>query len=72
LQNPVHLDLGYSSDRLAVMAIDAAPGGYSGPTLNRLYLRILERVHQTPGVRAVTLSHNGLFNDSDSGDEISV
>jgi len=37
-----------------------------------LYQQVLDRVSVIPGIRAATVSHNGLFSHAESADPISV
>jgi macrolide transport system ATP-binding/permease protein len=64
--------LGYDRENLLLFRIDPFAGGYKGPAITHLYQQVLERVSVIPGVRAATVSHNGLFSHSESGDPISV
>jgi predicted permease len=64
--------LGYNRDRLLLFRVDAAPGGYNGASLIRLNQDLLAKFSAIPGVRSATLSTNGLFQNSDSGDPIAV
>lgn len=64
--------LGYNRDRLLLFRLDAAPGGYQGAAFTRLGQDLLARFSAIPGVRSATLSSNGLFQNSDSGDPIAV
>jgi predicted permease len=66
------VSLGYNRDRLLLFRLDAAPAGYKGPAIIRLEQDLLARFSAIPGVRAATLSSNGLFQGSDSGDPIDV
>ena len=64
--------LGYDREHLLLFRVNAAAAGYKGPGITRLYEDLLARISGVPGLRAVTVSHNGLFSGSESGDEISV
>jgi predicted permease len=66
------VNLGYNRDRLLLFRVDAAPAGYRGPALVHLNQGLLARVSALPGVRAATLSENGLFQGSESRDPIAV
>jgi len=66
------VSLGYNRDRLLLFRLDAAPAGYKGAAVIRLEQDLLARISTIPGVRSVTLSSNGLFQGSESGDPISV
>ncbi|HYK88026.1 MAG TPA: ABC transporter permease, partial [Acidobacteriota bacterium] len=64
--------LGYSSEHLLLFRVDAAIAGYKGPSILTLYQSLLDTLSMLPGVRTATLSSNGLFQDSESGDPIAV
>jgi predicted permease len=67
-----HVYLGYQRENLLLFRVDAAAGGFKGPAATRLYQELLERISAVPGLRGATVSHNGLFSHSESGDPISV
>ena len=64
--------LGYDRDHLLLFRVDPVTAGYKGPAIAQLYRDMLERIRAIPGVRGVTLSHNGLFSHSESNDQISI
>jgi predicted permease len=64
--------LGYDRENLLLFRIDALAGGYKGAVTTHLYEQVLDRISVIPGVRAATVSHNGLFSHAESGDPISV
>jgi predicted permease len=66
------VNLGYARENLLLFRLDAAPGGYQGPAILRLHQTLLEKFSGLPGVRAATLSSDGLFSHSESSDPISV
>ncbi len=66
------VNLGYPRENLLLFQVDGAPAGYKGPANLRLQQELLEKFSAIPGVRAATLSSNGLFSHSESGDPISV
>jgi predicted permease len=66
------VSLGYNRDRLLLFRLDTAPAGYKGPAIIRLEQYLLARISAVPGVRSATLSSNGLFQGSESGDPIAV
>jgi predicted permease len=66
------VSLGYNCDRLLLFRLDTAPAGYKGPAIIRLEQDLLARFSSIPGVRAATLSSNGLFQGFESGDPIAV
>lgn len=72
LRNLEHLDLGYSTERLAEIRVDPLTAGYRHQQLAAIYRELKQRFEQIPGVRAVTFSDNGLFSGRDSEDEITV
>jgi len=66
------VNLGYNRESLLLFRVNAAAGGYKGPATTRLYEDLLARISAIPGLRAVAVSHNGLFSGSESGDPIAV
>ena len=72
LSNLSSVKLGYDPDRLLLIFLDPTPSGYKGPAVANLYEELLRRIRALPGVRAASLSQNGLFSGSESGDMISV
>ncbi len=72
LANLSRVNLGYNRENLLLFRVNAGAGGYKGPAATRLYEDLLARVSAIPGLRAVAVSHNGLFSNSESGDPILV
>ncbi len=72
LRNLQTVDLGYPRDHLLLMRVDTLTAGYKGPQRAALYRTLIDRFQAIPGVRAVTLSDNGLFSGRESGDQITV
>jgi predicted permease len=72
LVNLAHVQLGYEADHLLTIGVDPTPGGYKGAAVAGLYERLLARIGAIPGVRAVSLSSDGLFSGSESADRIWV
>jgi predicted permease len=72
LSNLEAVDLGYSRDNLLLVRVDPVAAGYNASTRPALYQRVLDQLRTLPGVRAVTLSENGLFSGTESGDRITV
>jgi predicted permease len=72
LGNLQNADLGYRRDNLILVRIDPLAAGYSVTARAGLYRRVLDSLGRIPGVRAVTLSENGLFSGTESGDRITV
>jgi predicted permease len=64
--------LGYNRENLLLFRVNADAGGYKGPAASRLYQDLLARISAIPGLRGVTVSHNGLFSGSESADPIAV
>ena len=71
LQNLRPVDLGYPRERLLLVRVDALGAANQDAQRAAVFQNLLERFRSMPGVRAVTLSENGLFGDNES-DEISV
>lgn len=70
--NLQHVDLGYPVDRLQLAGIDSRVAGYNSVRSETLYLDLLQRIRQIPGVQAATFAHNGIFSGSNSSDPIEV
>jgi predicted permease len=66
------VNLGYQRENLLLFRVNAAAGGYKGAAATRLYQDLLSKFAAIPGVRGVTVSHNGVFIGSESGDPIAV
>jgi predicted permease len=64
--------LGYDREHLLLFNTNPIESGYKGPAIAQLYKDLLDRIGTVPGVRAVSLSQNGLFSHSESADEISI
>ena len=67
-----HMDLGYNRENLLLFRIDASAGGYKAAATTGLYQDLLARISALPGMRGVTMSHDGLFHDAESADPIAV
>jgi predicted permease len=65
-------ELGFDHDHLMMFDVDAVAAGYKGAGVMELYRQLIDRLATVPGVRSVSISHNGLFSHSESGDEISI
>ena len=72
LANLSQVKLGYNRENLLLFRVNAAAGGYKGPATTRLYEELLARISAIPGLRAVAVSHDGLFSNSESGDPVAV
>jgi predicted permease len=66
------VSLGYRPENLLLFQVEGASGGYKGPANLRFQQELLDKFSKVPGVRAATLSSNGLFSNSESGDPIRV
>jgi predicted permease len=66
------VNLGYNRENLILFRADAAATGFKGQAAMRFHQALLERLTAIPGVGGVTLSSDGLFSHSDSGDPIAV
>jgi predicted permease len=66
------VSLGYNREHLLLFRVNAAAGGYRGAATTHLYQELLEKITVIPGLRGVTISHNGLFSSSESGDPVAV
>jgi len=65
-------NLGYTRENLLLFRVNASGGGYKDAAMTRLYQELFARISAVPGLRGVTVSYNGLFSGSESGDPISV
>ncbi len=72
LQQLRQVDLGYNREHVLMFRVDSAPGGYKGDARVAFHRNLLDRIRSLPGVQSATLSSNGLFQGSESGDPISV
>ncbi|HEV3219038.1 MAG TPA: ABC transporter permease [Candidatus Acidoferrales bacterium] len=70
LQKLTSVQLGYDSNHFVMFSLDPTPSGYKPATIRPLFEQLLARLGAIPGVRAATLSENGIFYGSDSGDEV--
>jgi predicted permease len=71
LQNLASVRLGYDAEHLLMFEIDPIASGYTSATVRPLYEDLLAGLATAPGVRSVSLSANGAFYGSDSGDDVS-
>jgi predicted permease len=72
LRNLQSVDLGYERNNLLIVRVDPLAAGFTATTRPALYQRVLDELKTIPGARAVTLSENGLFSGTESGDRITV
>ena len=72
LVNLQRVDLGYSTDDLLTVRVEADPAGYEPPRQAAAFEALAARVRALPGVLAATYSYNGLFSGIDNGDRITV
>jgi predicted permease len=72
IQNLTAIPLGYQAEHLLMFRISPAVNGYKPAAIPPLFQSLLDRFGSVPGVRGVTLSENGLYFGTDSGDEISI
>ncbi len=66
------VNLGYDRDHLLLFGVDPVPSGTQGPAVAQLYKNMLDNIRAIPGVHGATVSINGLFSHSESGDPISI
>jgi predicted permease len=66
------VNLGYNRENLMLFRVDAVPTGLKGPEILRLIQNLQDQIAAIPGIRAVTVSGNGLFQHSESGDPIEI
>jgi predicted permease len=72
LQKLTAVPLGYDTSHLLMFRLVPATSGYKPAATGPLFQQLLAKFSTAPGVSGVTLSENGLFFGSDSGDEISI
>jgi predicted permease len=72
LQKLTAIPLGYDTSRLLMFRLVPATSGYKPAATGPLFQQLLAKFSTAPGVSAVSLSENGLFFNSDSGDDISI
>jgi len=72
LHNLKNLDLGYSREHLLLIRTDPIAAGYKGQQVVDFANEMIRRLGILPGVSGATVSKNGLFSGSDSGDDIKV
>ncbi len=72
LTNLRNIDVGYQKDDVLSVRVDAQAAGYDQVRQSEAFDQVLARIRALPGVRAATYSNNGLFDGSDSGDQVIV
>jgi predicted permease len=72
LRNLKTLDLGYPRENIVMMRIDPVTAGYRDERISDVCQRLLERIRSLPGVKAATLSENGLFSGTESRTRIEI
>jgi len=72
LFNLQQTDLGYEREGLASVRVDAQTADYEPVRQAAAFTDMLARIRELPSVRAATYSNNGLFSNTDNGDQISV
>lgn len=65
-------NLGYDRDHIVQFDTNAVTYGYQRAEVIPLYEQILERIRAIPGVRAASLSDNGLLSGTDSQDPFTL
>jgi predicted permease len=71
IQNLNAIQLGYNPERMILFNVSPGLSGYEGAAADHLFAQLLEKVSRVQGVTSATLSQNGLFAGSESGDQIS-
>ncbi|HLH00101.1 MAG TPA: ABC transporter permease [Bryobacteraceae bacterium] len=66
------VSVGFEREHLLAFRLNPVTARLKGAAILSLHERLLDTVSNIPGVRAVTLSGNGLFEQTESGDPISV
>jgi predicted permease len=70
--NLQHVELGYRTGRLLLVSTDSRVAGYDSAHSGVLFRELLDRIQRMPGVRAASLSRNGLFMGASSSDQVQV
>ena len=71
-RNLASVQLGYDRNHLLQFDTNALSYGYQRPEILALYQQMLDRIAAVPGVRAATLSDNGLLGGTDSQDPFAI
>ncbi|HTD66039.1 MAG TPA: ABC transporter permease, partial [Candidatus Limnocylindria bacterium] len=72
LYNLQHLKLGYPAEHLLLVQINSRVAGYDSARSALLFRELLDQIQRIPGVRAASLSANGIFTGSRSSNSIQV
>ncbi|HEU5453222.1 MAG TPA: ABC transporter permease, partial [Terriglobales bacterium] len=73
LRNLQDSDLGYSRDRLLLARVDPIASGYkTNAAALEVDRQVLERLKSLPGVKAATMSVNGLYSGTESADAFTI
>ncbi|MFZ0818509.1 MAG: ABC transporter permease [Candidatus Acidiferrales bacterium] len=72
IQNLTHIPLGYEAEHILMFRISPGANGYKPAAIAPLFQTLLAKFSAIPGASGVTLSENGLYFGTDSGDEISI
>jgi predicted permease len=72
LERLSEVNVGYKTERLLLFRVRPIPAGYKNAEIPRVLQGLLDRFKAIPGVSGATLSADGLFSHSESGDPISV
>ena len=72
LERLSEVKLGYNSSRLTLFRVNPIAAGYKDASVPQLFQQLLDKFRAVPGVSGVTISVDGLFTTTESGDPISV
>ena len=72
LERLSQVKLGFNSTRLILFRIRPLPAGYKDAAIPVLYQNLLDQFKAVPGVLGATLSVDGLFSNTESGDPVAV
>jgi predicted permease len=72
LQRLSQVRLGFNTTRLILFRISPLPAGYKDAAIPLLYQDLLDKFKAIPGVSGASLSVDGLFSNTESGDPIAV
>ncbi len=72
LQKLMTQNFGYKRDHLVIARLDPRSVGYNNQKIKPLAQQLVARLESMPAVRAVSYSKNGLFANSETGDNVIV
>jgi predicted permease len=67
-----HADVGIARDRLIIARVAAQQSGYTDARMNVLARDLMARAAAIPGIAAVSVSENGIFDGTESSTDVQV